>query len=99
MPWLPDTGLGPVPVNVFGSGPRNLQAAARHGDLVTMTVGAEPDQVAWALGQVRAADPDVPAGALVVAGVGTDLPALRELVRANASISAHFRRDARGPDA
>ena len=91
--WLPDPAVGPVPVNVFGSGPRNLQAAARAGDLVTMTVGAEADQVGWGLGQVRAVSPDVPTGALVVAAVGTDLPALRDLVRANASISAHFRRD------
>lgn len=96
LAWLPDTGLDPVPVNVFASGPKNLALAARHGDLVTMTVGAEPDQVAWALEQVRAADPDVPVGALVVAGVGTDKAALRELVRANASISTHFRRDAAG---
>ena len=96
LAWLPDTGLDPVPVNVFASGPTNLALAARHGDLVTMTVGAEPDQVAWALEQVRAADPDVPVGALVVAGVGTDKVALRELVRANASISTHFRRDAAG---
>jgi 5,10-methylenetetrahydromethanopterin reductase len=92
--WLPDPTTTPVPINVFGSGPRNLQAAAEHGDVVTMTVGAEADQVRWGLGQVRAASSDVPVGALVVAAVGTDLPALRELVRANASISAHFRRDA-----
>lgn len=92
--WLPDEEQGPVPVNVFASGPRNLALAATHGDLVTMTVGAEPDQVAWALAHVRAAHPTVPVGALVVAGVGSDLPALRELVRANASISTHFRRDA-----
>jgi 5,10-methylenetetrahydromethanopterin reductase len=94
LQWLPDSDVQPVPVNVFGSGPRNLQAAAAHGDLVTMTVGAEPDQVRWGIDQVRAVSADIPLGALVVATVGTRLPALRELVRANASISAHFRRDA-----
>jgi 5,10-methylenetetrahydromethanopterin reductase len=94
LQWLPDSDVQPVPVNVFGSGPRNLQAAAAHGDLVTMTVGAEPDQVRWGIDQVRAVSADIPLGALVVAAVGTRLPALRELVRANASISAHFRRDA-----
>ncbi len=96
LQWLPELGVPPVPVNVFGSGPRNLQAAAAHGDLVTMTVGAEPDQVRWGIDQVRAVSGDVPVGALVVAAVGHKMPALRELVRANASISAHFRRDAGG---
>lgn len=92
--WLPDEGVPAVPVNVFASGPRNLALAATHGDRVTVAVGAEPDQVRWAVEQVRAADPHVPVGALVVAGVGDDLPALREYVRGNASISTHFRRDA-----
>lgn len=94
LQWLPDASVPPVPINVFGSGPGNLRAAAEHGDLVTMTVGAEPDQVRWGIEQVRAVNPGVSVGALVVAATGGNLPALRELVRANASISAHFRRDA-----
>ena len=94
LQWLPDAGLPPVPVNVFGSGPRNLQAAAAHGDMVTMTVGAEPDQVRWGIEQVRSVSPHAPVGALVVSATGGNQAALRELVRANASISAHFRRDA-----
>jgi len=94
LAWLPDSTVPPVPVNVFASGPRNLAVAAQHGDLVTMTLGAEPDQVAWGLQQVRSVNPEVPVGALIVAAVGTHLPALRDLVRANASISTHFRRDA-----
>ncbi len=94
LAWLPSPDLASVPVNVFASGPRNLAIAAAHGDQVTVAVGAEVDQVAWAVQQVRAVNPSIPVGALIVAGVGTDLPALRELVRANASISTHFRRDA-----
>jgi 5,10-methylenetetrahydromethanopterin reductase len=94
--WLPVDGLPPVPVNVFGSGPVNLAGAAAHGDLVTMAVGAEPEQVAWGLEQVRAVDAQVPVGALVVAATGAPQQDLRDLVRANASISAHFRRDASG---
>jgi len=96
LQWLPDPTVARVPVNVFGSGPRNLHAAASLGDMVTMTVGAETEQVAWGIEQVRSVSPDVPVGALVVAAVGGKLPALRDLVRANASISAHFRRDAVG---
>lgn len=92
--WLPVDGLAPVPVNVFGSGPLNLAGAGTHGDLVTMAVGAEPGQVAWGLAQVRAVNADVPVGALVVAATGAPQAELRDLVRANASISAHFRRDA-----
>ena len=96
LQWLPDPTVPAVPVNVFGSGPRNLQAAALHGDRVTMTVGAEPDQVRWGLEQVRAVPADVPVGALIVAATGSKVTALRDMVRANASISAHFRRDAAG---
>lgn len=92
--WLPDVTVGPVPVNVFGSGPLNLRTAAEHGDMVTMAIGAEPEQVSWGVEQVRAANADVPVGALIVAGVGDDMADLRELVRGNASISTHFRRDA-----
>lgn len=94
LTWLPDGDLPPVPVNVFASGPRNLALAATHGDRVTFAVGAEPDQVAWAVATVRAASPSVPVGALVVAGCGHDRAALRDYVRGNASISTHFRRDA-----
>ncbi|MBI1352684.1 MAG: LLM class flavin-dependent oxidoreductase [Actinomycetales bacterium] len=96
LEWLPDPDVPVVPLNVFGSGPRNLRAAATFGDMVTMTLGAEPQQIAWGIEQVRAASPDVPGGALIVGAVGGRRAALRELVRANASITAHFRRDAEG---
>lgn len=92
--WLPDSEVPPVPITIFASGPRNLALAAELGDRVTVTVGAEPDQVAWAVGQVRAVRPDASVGAMVVSAVGEDRAALRELIRANASISTHFRRDA-----
>lgn len=92
--WLPDAGIPPVPVNVFASGPKNLALAAEHADLVTVTVGAEPDQVAWAVDTVRAVNPHVPIGALIVAATGADHDTLRDYVRGNASISTHFRRDA-----
>lgn len=39
---------------------------------MTVAVGAEPDQVAWAIAQVRSVDATLPIGALIVAGVGTD---------------------------
>ncbi len=83
-----------VPINVFASGPKNLALAARVGDMVTMSLGAEPEQIAWGLEQVRAVDPEVPVGALIVAAAGMNRTDLREYVRGNASISTHFRRGA-----
>lgn len=41
--WLPLVGESKVPVNVFGSGPRVIDAGARLGDKLTVAVGAEPD--------------------------------------------------------
>jgi 5,10-methylenetetrahydromethanopterin reductase len=94
--WLDPQVPPKVPVNLFASGPKNLALAARLGDVVTMSLGAEPDQIAWGLEQVRAVDPAVPVGALIVAATGTDRDGLREYVRGNASISTHFRRGAEG---
>ncbi|SNS27286.1 methylenetetrahydromethanopterin reductase [Geodermatophilus saharensis] len=99
--WLPVAGERAVPVDVFGSGPHVIAAAARQADRVTVTVGAEPERVAWAVRTAREAraaaglDPQtLDVGAFVVVGVGTDEHALAELVRGNASISAHFQRGA-----
>ena len=65
-------------------------------------MGAEPDRVEWAVRTAReareAAGLDLQTldiGAFVVVGVGTDQDALDELVRGNASISAHFQRGSR----
>jgi 5,10-methylenetetrahydromethanopterin reductase len=94
--WLQADALPKVPINVFASGPKNLALAARTGDMVTMSLGAEPDQIAWGLAQVRAVNPAVPVGALIVAATGMDREVLRDYVRGNASISTHFRRGAPG---
>jgi len=98
--WLPLEGESKVPVDVFGSGPRVIGAGARLGDRVTVTVGAEPERVEWAVRTARetraAAGLDhgtIDVGAFVVVGVGTSQKALDELVRGNASISAHFQRN------
>ncbi|WP_158550839.1 LLM class flavin-dependent oxidoreductase [Geodermatophilus sp. TF02-6] len=97
--WLPLEGETKVPVDVFGSGPHVIGVGARRGDRLTVTVGAEPERVDWAVQTARRArasaglDPDdLDVGAFVVVGVGTDEAALDALVRGNASISAHFQR-------
>lgn len=98
--WLPFQGESKVPVDVFGSGPHVLDVGARHGDKLTAAVGAEPERIAWAVETAREARRDaglnpgtLDVGAFVVVGAGTDSRALDELVRGNASISAHFQRD------
>ena len=98
--WLPVEGETKVPVDVFGSGPHVIDVGARLGDKITFAVGAEPERVGWAVKTAREArridglDPEaIDIGAFVVVGAGTDRRALDELVRGNASISAHFQRD------
>jgi 5,10-methylenetetrahydromethanopterin reductase len=88
-----------VPVAVFASGASVIDVAARVGDRLTLAVGAEPERVQWGIATAREArqraglDPAAGSvGAFVVVAVGTDRDALRELVRANASVSAHFQR-------
>jgi 5,10-methylenetetrahydromethanopterin reductase len=98
--WLPLEGESKVPVDVFGSGPRVIDVGARLGDRLTVAVGAEPERVQWAVRTARDArkaaglDPEaIDIGALVVVGAGPDQRSLDELIRGNASISAHFQRD------
>jgi 5,10-methylenetetrahydromethanopterin reductase len=98
--WLPVDGETKVPVNVFGSGPHVISAGARRAEQVTVTVGAEPERVAWAVDLARSAaagagraPSELAIGAFVVVGVGTDRAALERLVRGNAGISAHFQRN------
>jgi 5,10-methylenetetrahydromethanopterin reductase len=105
--WLPMAGGdgvdgGKVPVDVFGSGPHVITAGALLADRLTVTVGAEPERIEWAVQTARQArtaaglDPTaLDVGAFVVVGVGTDEEALDELVRGNAGISAHFQRGSR----
>jgi 5,10-methylenetetrahydromethanopterin reductase len=96
---LPVQGESKVPVDVFGSGPQVIDVGDRLGNKLTVAVGAEPERIAWAVGtarEVRRAaglDPEaMDIGAFIVVGAGTDQRALDELVRGNASISAHFQR-------
>ena len=99
--WLPVQGESKVPVDVFGSGPHVIDVGARFGDKLTVAVGAEPERIEWAVATAREArraaglDPEsMDIGAFVVVGAGADQLALDELARGNASISAHFQRNA-----
>ncbi|HRE00366.1 MAG TPA: LLM class flavin-dependent oxidoreductase, partial [Ilumatobacteraceae bacterium] len=46
--WIRPTD-GKVPVEIAASGPRVLGIAARHADIVSLNVGADPARVAWAV--------------------------------------------------
>jgi 5,10-methylenetetrahydromethanopterin reductase len=47
--WLDAIDQPPVPVEVMCSGPRAIAVAAAVADRVTLTVGAAPERIAWAL--------------------------------------------------
>nr|WP_275691579.1 LLM class flavin-dependent oxidoreductase [Mycolicibacterium sphagni] len=102
LTWLPLEGQSKVPVNVFGSGPRVVGIGAAQADMVTVTVGAELDSVKHAVSTARDAHAGSGAGelsplkvgAFVVVAAGTNPEALEVLVRGNASVSAHFQRNA-----
>ncbi len=98
--WLPLGDESKVPVDVFCSGPRVTGIGARLGDRVTLTVGADLERLRRSVHAVRQArqeaglDPEnFDVGAFVVVGAGTDRDSLDELVRGNASVSAHFQRN------
>ncbi len=98
--WLPLANESKVPVDVFCSGPLVTGIGARFGNRVTLTVGAGLERVQRSVEAVRQArrtagleSEDFDVGAFVVVGAGTDRGALDELVRGNASVSAHFQRN------
>ena len=64
LQWIP-AGLPKVPLDVAATGPRVIAAAARIAERVTVSVGAGPERVAWAVDVARSARTDAgldPAG-------------------------------------
>jgi 5,10-methylenetetrahydromethanopterin reductase len=84
--WL--DGANPkVPVDVTASGPKVIDAAAVVGDSISLSVGANPERVAWGVERARAArraagKPEAgwPIGAYINIGVHDDLRVARLLV-------------------
>jgi 5,10-methylenetetrahydromethanopterin reductase len=56
--WIAGTDAPKVPVHVAATGPRTIEAAARHAEGVDLTVGAELERLQWAVGIARDAAPD-----------------------------------------
>ncbi len=100
--WIADpqshgAALPPVGVEVAATGSRTIALAATLADRVLLTVGAEPERIAWAIGVARQAridaglDPDALAvGAFLNVGCHDDPAVARSLVRGSAGIFAHF---------
>jgi len=89
--------LPKVPVEVACTGPRVIEAAARHADGVLLAVGADPERVAWGIAQTREAaraagrDPaSLRIGAFVNVATHPDVDVARALVRGGLSTFARF---------
>src|SRR5688572_25328285 len=56
--WLPPD-LPKVPVTVAATGPKVIDAAARHADRVTFALGADPERLSWGIERARGQRPEL----------------------------------------
>lgn len=95
--WLSGIDYTPVPLEIMCSGPKAIGVAARLADRVTLTVGAAPERLAWALdvldeglahaGRTRA---DVEIGAYIGVVVDDDPARATERLRVRVKGIAHM---------
>lgn len=94
MAWIAPFAPAEVPVSVAATGPATIALAARAAGRVDLTVGADPERVAWAVAAARRAVPEggtpPSLGAFVNVVVHPDISVARDLVRGSAAIFAHF---------
>jgi 5,10-methylenetetrahydromethanopterin reductase len=95
--WLDGLSYTPPPVELAATGPTTIALAATVSDRVMLTLGADHERLAEAIGRARQARADAgldPAGLRVGAYVNiacSSEPAqARDLVRGSAAIFAHF---------
>jgi 5,10-methylenetetrahydromethanopterin reductase len=86
--FLP-AGLPTVPVEVAATGPRVLDAAARHADRVLLALGANPERVRWGIETVRASG-GTSVGAFVNVVPHPDVAVARELASGGVATFARF---------
>ena len=86
-----------IPIDIACTGPKTIAMAARVADRVSLSVGAAPERVEWALSRARKAaegagrDPDsIEYGAYINMAVHRDAQAARDLVRTGVGLVAHF---------
>jgi 5,10-methylenetetrahydromethanopterin reductase len=93
--WLAGSDLPKVPVHVAATGPRTIQAGARHAEGVDLTVGADPARVRSGVAAARDAGPaELELGAYVNVAVDPDRDRARQLVRGSAATFARFTAEA-----
>ena len=89
--------MGPkVPVDVAATGPRTIQAAARHADRVSLNVGADPARLRWGMDVARQAradaglDPAIPFAAYIPLAVHDDPEQAMRIGAGQVSLFARF---------
>ena len=89
--------MGPkVPVDVAATGPRVIQAAARHADRVSFNVGADVDRTLWGMEVAREArveaglDPEIPFAAYIPLAVHDDPEEAMRIGAGQVSLFARF---------
>jgi 5,10-methylenetetrahydromethanopterin reductase len=82
--------LPKVVVEVSSTGPKVIEAAARHADRVMLAVGADPKRIAWGIETAKAMNPDVRIGAFVNCVTDPDVDVARELIRGGMSTFTRF---------
>lgn len=95
--WLPHPRVSAVPIEMMCSGPRAITVAAAIADRVTLTVGAAPERIGWALdvldagletaGRTRG---DIEIGAYVGLTVDDDPAGAAETLRVRVKGIAHM---------
>ncbi|MAG29441.1 MAG: hypothetical protein CL908_00950 [Deltaproteobacteria bacterium] len=97
LEWAIDASLPRVPIEVAAAGPRVIEVAARHADVIGFCVGADPAVLKRALGRARRAaeaagrEPDaLRFGAYLNCVVADDIDQACNLARGGASVFARF---------
>jgi 5,10-methylenetetrahydromethanopterin reductase len=89
--WIADSGQPKVPVSVAATGPKVIEAAARHVERIDFTVGAEAERLRWAVETARKAGGDgISLGAFINVATHPDRAVARDLVRGSTAILARF---------
>ena len=97
--WIAESGQPKVPVAVAATGPKVIEAAARHAEQVDFTVGAEAGRLRWAVATAREAGGDeISLGAFVNVATHPDRAVARDLVRGSTAILARFATEGAPPD-
>ncbi len=94
--WIRPGKYPRVPVDVAATGPKVIQAAARHADRITFALGADPERIRWGIDTAREArdaaglNPAMPFGAYVNVVVHDDPEEARRIGEGGISLFTRF---------